>query len=199
MGLNTEGVKQTVNQLLNSIEDKFNNGMKVVELREEHTAIYKNITTESLVSNDKDEIFDYLSWLLYAGGLQNYNFAKTHDALNKIIPIVNKLAVMVQGQPALPALVAEIQKLQLIIEKTNEGRSRGGKTKEKAKQESMQKIEQTYIEKCAEGYSFKEGLLSKFYEDMAKIHNLDCGSVKNRIEKLRKQLNHTSRPKKQSS
>lgn len=98
-------------------------------------------------------MLNYLSWLLFAGGLQNFNFSKAHDALNGIIPIVNKLTVLVQGQPA---LVAEIEKLQLIIRKTNEGRSRGGKTKDIAKQQSMQEIEQAYIDKYNTGCRFKE-------------------------------------------
>ncbi|MDO9151676.1 MAG: hypothetical protein Q7U33_09895 [Methylotenera sp.] len=196
MSLNTESVKQTVNQLLSGIEAKVNNGVKIVELQEEHTAIYKNILTESLASNDKDEILNYLSWLLFAGGLQNFNFAKAHDALSNIIPIVNNLEVLVKGQPV---LVAEIQKLQSIIGKTNEGRSRGGKNKDKAKQDSMQEIERTYLYKHNSGFEFKEGRLTAFYKDMATGHNLDFSSVKNRVEKLRKKLGHTARPKRQSS
>lgn len=196
MSLSAETVKQTVNELLKGIEGKINNGMKVVELQKEHTEIYKNILTESFASDDKDEIINYLSWLLFAGDIQDFNFGKTHNALNKIIPILNNLAVLVTGQPA---LVAEIQKLQSIIEITNNGRSRGGKNKDKVKQESMKQIEQEYQLKYSNGNKFKEGQLTKFYEDMANAHELNFSSVKNRVEKLRKNLGHRSRPKKQSS
>ena len=196
MELSIDSVKQIANDIMNSIESEINNGVKFHELEIKHTTIYKKILSDSQVSNEKDEIVNYLSWLLYAGGVQNFNFAKTHDALDKIIPIVNNLVVLTKGQPA---LVAEIQKLQSIIKRTNESRSRGGKNKDKAKQESMQQIEQAYKDKIASGYSFKLGQLSKFYTAMAEEHDLDFGSIKNRVEKLRQTLGHTARPKKQSS
>lgn len=196
MNISSDDFWQSILDLDASLVDKIERGEKIVSFSDEHKSNIKSLLLKSHESPEWEKIIDHVAYWIYAGSVQNFNFAKANDALIKIIPIVNNLAVLTKGQPT---LVAEIQKLQSIIKITNESRSRGGKNKDKAKQESMQQIEQAYKDKIASGYSFKLGLLSKFYTAMAEEHDLDFGSIKNRVEKLRQTLGHTARPKKQSS
>lgn len=68
-----------------------------------------------------------------------------------------------------------------------------------AKHQAMLKIRNEYIQMIGLGKSFPRGRLSEFYREMATKHSkieftLDPISVKNSIEKLRKELGH-SKPK----
>lgn len=74
------------------------------------------------------------------------------------------------------------------------------------KQNAMKQIDKAYLNKWESGYRFPQGTLMKFYEQMANQEfeiegqkiKLELISIKNRIERLRKELGH-SETKKQSS
>ena len=96
MSLNIDEIKQTTNNLLNGIEDEINKGLTFVELKEKQLPIYKKILIDSLNSEDKDEVFNHISWLLYAGGVQNFNLIQTVEKLNYVIKLLNNLPVREQ-------------------------------------------------------------------------------------------------------
>jgi hypothetical protein len=77
-------------------------------------------------------------------------------------------------------------------------RSKGGKHRAEKDEahNKMNYVVSEYLKRWNSGSRFPHGLLAKFYEEMAQKHSLDFGSIKNRIEKVRKELGHT-KPKKQ--
>lgn len=70
------------------------------------------------------------------------------------------------------------------------------------KKNAMDQIEKLYLEKWNSGYRFPHGRLKQFYAEMAEKNygseqeeiKLDQVSIKNRIEKLRKELGHSQKP-----
>lgn len=163
-------------------------------LANEYISKYETLLKDGLASNFSEQIINQIAFYLYTGALAEGALIKIHsEVITNPALTINQLLNTLSN--------AQMEKDQAVQAYQNQldGRSRGGRNKEKEKQVSMQKIEQAYKDKVASGYSFKLGHLSKFYTAMATEHDLDFGSIKNRVEKLRITLGHTRRRKKQSS
>lgn len=170
MSLSIVQAKKISNDLTLGIKSEISNGVKIDELADRQSAIYKNLLIESLVSIDKDEIFNHLSWLLFAGGMQNYNFIQAVEKLNFVINLLNNL----------PDIDREkiLQKVDQF-DKQNEARRLGGL---KAKQKFINlkaKIQERYR-------SEKDRFSSK--DEAAEIYVKEYGLVFSTIRSYLKNL-----------
>lgn len=187
MNDSVETYKTKILDINQKLRDDISAGLMLTLIANDYQLNYMQILLDASQENNWPEIAENIAFYLYAGTVTDELFQRQVGLHNVTINLVNMAASKnVESQ-------TEIDQLNEIAAQKAEREKKGAVAKlaNDNQHQNMLKVEKEYMAKYEDGITFKFGRLTEFYRNMASKYGLDQTSVKNRIERFRREHNHT--------